>query len=149
VGFEAPPSPFDASGRGGLGVNFMPPVPNIINGQPVDASKIRRSREFRLEPTPSERLLWSRLRAHRLNGFKFRRQQIIDGFIVDFYCHAASLIVEIDGPIHDKQQQADFERDRILAAKGLHIVRFTNNDVDSNLPATLNAIAILCQQRTA
>ena len=62
---------------------------NIVTGQKVSREKLRRAQELRQKMTPAERRLWNQLRANRLGGWHFRRQQIIDGFIVDFYCHKA------------------------------------------------------------
>ncbi|MHC5611987.1 MAG: endonuclease domain-containing protein [Nostoc sp.] len=58
------------------------------------------ARQMRCEATPAEKLLWQKLRDKQLLGFKFRRQQTIDRFIVDFYCNEARLVVEVDGEIH-------------------------------------------------
>jgi very-short-patch-repair endonuclease len=90
--------------------------------------------------TPAESQLWQQLRANRLDDWHFRRQQIIAGFIVDFYCHRARLVVEVDGPIHEDQPEADAERDTILRAHGLTILRFTNRQVMNNMPAVLREI---------
>ena len=90
--------------------------------------------------TPAERRLWQQLRANRLDNWHFRRQQIIAGFIVDFYCHRAKLVIEVDGPIHDKQQEADAEREAILRALGLTVLRFTNRQVMNDMPAVLSNI---------
>jgi very-short-patch-repair endonuclease len=96
--------------------------------------------------TPEERILWRLLRARRLNGMHFRRQQVIDGFIVDFYCHAAGLVVEIDGGIHAEQQEYDAERDRVLSARGLRILRVTNEDVRRDAATVLRRIAAACRE---
>ncbi len=95
---------------------------NIITGQKITQEKLKRAREFRQEMTPAELCLWNRVRANRLGGWHFRRQQIIDGFIVDFYCHKAALVIEVDGPIHWKQKSEDAERDKVLSARGLLIL---------------------------
>ena len=105
------------------------PVRRIIKRQKVDSAKIQRAKDLRRQMTEEERLLWKRLRTHRLAGLHFRRQQIIDGFIVDFYCHTAGFIVEVDGPVHDQQAEYDAERDRILAARDLRILRIRNEEV--------------------
>ena len=68
--------------------------------------------------TKEEALLWQQLRANRLLGIYFRRQQVIEGFIVDFYCHSAGWVLEIDGEIHDHHKEYDEERDHILSSKG-------------------------------
>jgi very-short-patch-repair endonuclease len=94
--------------------------------------------------TPEEKILWQHLRANRLNGLHFRRQQIIDGFIVDFYCHAAGLVIEIDGEIHQRQPEYDAERDKILAARELRILRIRNSEVRDNLEGVLNCISEAC-----
>jgi len=73
--------------------------------------------------TPAERRLWSQLRANRLDGWHFRRQQIIADFIVDFYCHKAGLIIEVDGPIHTQQPIEDDVREKALSEQGLKILR--------------------------
>src|SRR4051812_24317586 len=82
-------------------------------------------REARHEPTPAEDLLWQKLRRRAL-GVQFRRQHPINIFYADFYCSAASLIVELDGPIHDQQVERDADRTAILEALGYTVMRFTN-----------------------
>ncbi len=121
------------------------PARNIVIGQKVKAEKVALAKELRRKMTPAERILWQHLRRNQLEGFHFRRQQVIDGFIVDFYCHAAGLVVEIDGDIHQKQAEYDKERDRILAARGLRILRIPNREVFENLPDVLNRIAEACR----
>ena len=113
---------------------------NIITGQKVTAEKAQRARELRQNMTPAEQRLWQQLRANRLDDWHFRRQQIIDGFIVDFYCNRARLVIEVDGPIHQKQQAADAEREAILRARGLTILRFTNRQVMNDMPTVLQEI---------
>jgi len=113
---------------------------NIVTGQKVSREKLKRARELRQEMTPAEHRLWSQLRANRMAGWHFRRQQIIDGFIVDFYCHKAGLVIEVDGPIHQKQKVEDAERAEVLSARGLRILRFTNREVMNNLRQVLQTI---------
>ena len=72
---------------------------NIIVGQRIQGAKIARAKELRRNPTPAERLLWAHLRRNQLGGYHFRRQQVISGFIVDFYCHRAAVAIEIDGAV--------------------------------------------------
>ena len=116
------------------------PAFRVVVGQRVTEGKVARARQFRREMTAAERVLWQALRAGRLDGLHFRRQQIIDGFIVGFYCHAAALVVEVDGESHLKQPEYDSERDRILAARGLTILRVTNAEVLHELPTVLARI---------
>jgi len=88
---------------------------------------------MRKEPTLAERKLWNELRNKKL-GVKFRRQHLIDQFIVDFYCIELGLIIEVDGGIHKKQQRADLEREQALEALGCSIIRFDNQTVEKELP---------------
>ena len=94
------------------------PIPNIVTGQHIDPGKTQLARELRRRMTPAERILWQFLKAGRLQGWHFRRQQVIDGFIVDSYCHAAGLVLEIDGGVPDQQREYDAERDAVLLARG-------------------------------
>jgi very-short-patch-repair endonuclease len=118
------------------------PVKNIIPGQKVSKKKLQRSRELRREMTPAEKLLWKEIRANKL-GVHFRRQQVIAGFIVDFYCHKVDLVVEVDGDIHDLQQEEDARREKVLREMGLLIVRFRNEDVLKDLPTVVTRIKSL------
>ena len=93
-------------------------VKNIITGQKVTKEKQERARELRRNMTPVEKILWNELRANKL-GVHFRRQQVIAGFIVDFYCHKAALVIEVDGDIHDLQKEEDERREKVLSALGL------------------------------
>jgi len=117
------------------------PIKNIIPGQRVTKEKLERSRELRRDMTPAEKILWRELRANKL-GVHFRRQQVIAGFIVDFYCHSASLVIEVDGSIHDVQEQKenDIEREKALKEMGLRIVRFRNEDISMHLSTVLKRI---------
>ena len=125
-----------------------PPTRNIVVGQRVTEGKVIRAREFRKAMTPAEAVLWKCLRGNRMHGLQFRRQQIIDGFIVDFYCHAMGLIVEVDGPVHDSPDSYDVERGRILSARNLHVMRFSNNAVLSNTEAVLAHISRFIRDRS-
>jgi len=124
------------------------PVRNIVIGQNVKSDKVARAKELRASMTDAEKTLWNALRANRLDGWHFRRQQVIDGFIVDFYCHAAALVIEVDGEIHETQKEADVERDHALTARGFRIQRFTNDEVQKDLPDVLKKIKQLCSTPT-
>src|SRR3990172_6754032 len=89
------------------------PVKNLIPGQRVTKEKLERARELRLEMTPAEKTLWQELRGNKL-GAHFRRQQVIAGFIVDFYCHKADLVIELDGNIHERVEQKESDAERVL-----------------------------------
>jgi very-short-patch-repair endonuclease len=118
------------------------PIKNIIIGQRVTKGKVERSRELRRDMTPAEKTLWQELRANKL-GVHFRRQQIIAGFVVDFYCHKATLVIEVDGGIHNLQQETDALREKVLREMGLTIVRFGNEEVIQDLPTVVVKIRSL------
>jgi very-short-patch-repair endonuclease len=122
------------------------PVSNIVIGQKISRELQERARALRRNMTPAERILWEKLRHNRLNGFQFRRQQIIDTYIVDFYCHSKALIIEVDGDIHDLQQEYDEERDNHLRARGFRILRVSNQDVREELLTVLQKILEACLQ---
>jgi very-short-patch-repair endonuclease len=88
-----------------------------------------RARQLRKNPTEAERLLWRELRLWRIDGFKFRRQQPLGPFIVDFVCLERRLVVEIDGGQHAQQGNYDNQRDGWLRDQGFVVLRFWNHDV--------------------
>jgi len=118
---------------------------HLITGQHISLGLKARAKALRREMTPAESKLWHYLRANRLEGYHFRRQQIIDGYIVDFYCHAADLVVEVDGSIHLEQEAYDKERDAHLRARGLTVLRFYNSDVVREMDTVLEVILHACQ----
>jgi very-short-patch-repair endonuclease len=97
------------------------------------------AKALRQNMTDAEQLLWRHLRAHRLNGQKFRRQQPIGPYVVDFVHLGAKLIVEADGGQHS-QSESDVVRDEWLTSQGFKIMRFWNNDILNNTDAVLTAI---------
>ena len=108
--------------------------------------KFRQARRFRRQMTDSEKLLWSRLRGNRLLGLHFRRQHVIRGFIVDFYCHAAKLVVEIDGRIHEERADADPDRDILLISTGLTVLHLPASMVERRLEEAVQAIEAKCRE---
>ncbi|MCC6158978.1 MAG: DUF559 domain-containing protein [Deltaproteobacteria bacterium] len=104
------------------------------------APKIEMAREFRKNPTDTEDVLWQALRDRQLGGRKFRRQHPVDGYIVDFYCHEARLAVEVDGPIHDGQQEHDELRQEAIEKHGIRFVRLKSEDVELRLTDCLREI---------
>ena len=104
------------------------------------------ARQMRREMTPSEAKLWQCLRNNHLYGLHFRRQQVIDGFIVDFYCREARLVIECDGDVHISQEAYDAERDRIIGLNNLRVLRFTNTRIQQDLPAVLIEIANVARE---
>jgi very-short-patch-repair endonuclease len=100
------------------------------------------SRELRKNQTNAERLLWRHLRTRRFSNFRFRRQQVIGLYIVDFYCSKAKLIIELDGGQHELEEAIlyDQERTAFLNACGCRVIRFWNNDVIKNIFGVLTVI---------
>jgi putative DNA methylase len=109
------------------------------------SSELRRkmtevAREFRKQPTKSEAILWQALRGKKLDGIKFRRQQPVGLFVLDFYNSVYRLVIEVDGVIHESQKEADAARQEMLERLGLNVLRIKAELVEANLPAALHAI---------
>ncbi len=98
------------------------------------------AQDMRRALTPAEAALWARIRNRQLAGLRFRRQHVIDRFIVDFYCAEHKLVAEVDGQIHESQTERDEERDARLVAPDLVVARFSNDDVLSRMDAVLQSI---------
>jgi very-short-patch-repair endonuclease len=114
------------------------------------SSKLRtHARELRKNSTDAERILWSELRDHRLNGIGFRRQVPIKNYIADFACHSAKLVVELDGGQHysDQSEHADAARSAVIEARGFKVLRFSNHDVMTNRVGVLETIAAAVAER--
>ena len=97
-------------------------------------------KKLRASSTIPEKLLWSFIRNRRLDGYKFRRQQRLCGFIVDFVCYEKKLIIELDGEHHAEQEEKDAARTDKLAQYGFRILRFWNRDVLHDVGIVLEAI---------
>jgi very-short-patch-repair endonuclease len=99
------------------------------------------ARHLRQNLTHAELVLWTRLK-DKPNGFKFRRQHPIATYIVDFYCHAGKLVVEVDGPIHAEETNAnnDLQKDEELKKMGLTVLRFSNGDILNDVEDVVIAI---------
>ena len=100
-----------------------------------------RARELRRNPTEAERLLWQKLRFWQVDDCKFRRQQPLGCYIIDFVCLQKRLIVEVDGGQHAQQPDYDNDRDGWLRDQGFTILRFWNNDVLKNIDGVMETIA--------
>ena len=100
------------------------------------------AKRLRGEQTLLEDLLWRELRGRRLGKWKFRRQAPLEGYVVDFLCPAARLVVEADGPHHDKPEQRakDAERDAALRAHGFRVLRFSGELILSDLSRVVREI---------
>lgn len=99
-----------------------------------------RARVLRKNSTEAEKVLWGQLRFWQVDGYKFRRQQPLDKYIVDFICFEKRLIIELDGGQHAEQLRYDSERDGWLRDQGFFVLRFWNNDVLQNLSSVKDVI---------
>lgn len=97
--------------------------------------------------TPPEKLIWENVRKKSL-GVEFHRQVPILNYIVDFYCHEIGLVIEIDGSIHDYNFIEDAERQGKMEKNGLHFLRFTNDEVLSNMEAIKDTIQNYIKENT-
>lgn len=97
------------------------------------------AKKMRYDPTEAEKILWEELK-HFDKDNKFRRQHIIDKFIVDFCCVNKKLIIEVDGKIHEQQPGRDKEREQILKNHEFSVLRFSNDEVINNLETVMNKI---------
>ena len=100
-----------------------------------DLAKKNRKRQ-----TPAEYKLWGILRNRQIMDLKFRRQQAIGEYIVDFCCYEKKLIIELDGSQHLEQQFADVKRTKMLEQSGFQVIRFFNNDVLNDIDGVLEYI---------
>jgi very-short-patch-repair endonuclease len=98
------------------------------------------ARAIRQYPTRAEDILWRSLRSSRFQGAKFQRQAPIDRYVVDFYCHAAKLVVELDGKQHEWFADYDAGRTEILERLGMRVIRFANEEVCDDLDTVLARI---------
>jgi very-short-patch-repair endonuclease len=110
------------------------------------ADKIRFAQELRAHQTGAEEALWTRLRGRRLGGWRWRRQHIVAGYIVDFYCPALHLAVEVDGEIHAAQAEQDELRDRGLRALGCNVLRVSDREVLAGTDDVVKRVLTLCRQ---
>jgi very-short-patch-repair endonuclease len=104
------------------------------------------AKRLRSDSTEAEQRLWYHLRAKRLNGLKFKRQQPIGGYIVDFCCFEPPLVVEVDGGQHATDYLADRERSAFLRGRGFEVIRFWNSEVLSETEAVLERIVEKVQE---
>jgi len=100
------------------------------------------SRHLRQAQTEAERRVWFELRDRRFMGLKFRRQHPVAGFVTDFSCFEAKIIVELDGGQHNLEpaKEQDNQRTKILQSQGYRVIRFGNNDILSNMNGCLEEL---------
>src|SRR5206468_9307636 len=94
------------------------------------AERFARARELRDNPTPAERHAWTLLRNRGILGLKFRRQHVLHGFIVDFYCPSERIVIELEGNVHDTEAQRGYDQARtgFLQGAGYRVIRVRNRD---------------------
>lgn len=108
---------------------------------------VSHARALRRRMTDAETHLWRALRAQQLCGAKFRRQVPFGPYILDFACHAARLVIEVDGGQH-AESASDIKRDRYIEASGYRVLRFWNNDVLANLDGVLETVRTVLVERS-
>src|SRR5690554_5904621 len=125
-------------------------VPNYMTGGNNAHLLINDAKRMRKEPTEAENVLWQELRNHN-TGDKFRRQHLIDDFIVDFVCLSKKLVIEVDGGYHLTEEQKEYDEQRtiILNNKGFSVIRFTNEEVLGNLQNVIQKIKLELDAITA
>ncbi|MBQ9395098.1 MAG: DUF559 domain-containing protein, partial [Proteobacteria bacterium] len=126
----------------GEGNGFAIAHPNIIKLNKIDSNKLELARQFRKEPTPKEHEVWQWLRNRNMLDLKWRRQQIIDGFIADFYCDELRIALEIDGDVHLSEEQMEYDkyRDYVFENKGIKTIRVSNDDCNyENIKKTIES----------
>jgi len=123
------------------GVDELQYLPRVLECADKELYKILKlkAQELRYNPTKAEKILWEKLKQSSL-GVKFRRQHIINRYIVDFYCLEISLVIELDGEIHEYQQEEDKLREEILESLGCKILRFKNDEIYNDLEVVLQKI---------
>ena len=151
----ASPSPLEGEGRGGGYDNPAsakegpPPPAPLPQGEGEGVAKaahgygekaLAHAQELRKNPTDAEKKLWLQLRDQQVEGCKFRRQQPIGKYIVDFFCSEKGLIVELDGGQHVEQAEYDKKRTAFLESCGYRVLRVWNHDVLGNMEGVYGAI---------
>jgi very-short-patch-repair endonuclease len=107
------------------------------------------ARYLRKNATRCERILWRHLRSRNFAGYKFRRQHPIDPYVLDFYCPALKLAIELDGSGHgySLREKRDQIREQFLARQGIAVVRFWNHQIQGELDSVLQAIWFAIENR--
>jgi very-short-patch-repair endonuclease len=113
--------------------------------------RISKARDLRRRQTKAEKILWDQVKNRQLGGFKIRRQQILNEFIIDFYCTDKRLCIEVDGPYHNDPviKAKDKRRDEDLVEHGFSVLRFKNDEVIFDLHRVLTTILSTLQNLTS
>lgn len=105
------------------------------------------ARTLRQDQTKAEKIVWELLRKRKFKNLKFRRQHVIEGFVVDFYCHEFRLGIEVDGGIHLKRKDYDRLRQAVIEAEGIKVVRIQNSEVIGNRKRALKRLEEIIDYR--
>ncbi len=114
---------------------------SMITEQKVNPAKVKFSKRLRSHMTKSEEILWQRLRRSQVEGVHFRRQQVLFGFIADFYSHSKRLVIEVDGKIHNERVKEDKKRETVFLDNGITVIRFKNEEVETQIDKVLQKIS--------
>lgn len=106
----------------------------------------QKARQLRNKMTSAEKSLWERLKGKQICNARFRRQHPVSEYIVDFYCHAAKLVVELDGKFHLKSKEYDKERTIKLNEFNLKVIRFSNNEIENNIEEVITQITSIVKK---
>ncbi len=120
--------------------------PDRIRGTSQEVWQAARS--LRLRMTPAEERLWSALQNKQVLGMRFRRQHAVGRYVLDFYCPACKLAIELDGSVHDDRQEEDAIRTQEIERYGYQVIRFRNEEVMQNLEKVVQQIAEVLRQRS-
>jgi very-short-patch-repair endonuclease len=112
-------------------------------GKEVRSGIIKIAKTLRKRPTDAERLLWKHLRTKQIEGLKFRRQEPIGNYVVDFVCFESYVIIEVDGGQHAASEK-DSVRDAWFRSQGFKVLRFWNHDVLLNIGGILEVVRATC-----
>ena len=118
----------------------------VIRNQKTNPKKLELAREFRKNPTESEDAVWQMLRNRQIKNLKWRRQQVIFGYIADFYCAELKVVLEIDGAVHKKEKVKEYDefRTSVFESKGIRVFRLKNEDCDKQHLTELIENIITC-----
>ncbi len=123
-----PQPPLHRSGEGEEPTGYR----GVIRNQKINPKKLELAREFRKNPTESEDAVWQMLRNRQIKNLKWRRQQVICGYIADFYCAELKVVLEIDGSVHENEDVKAYDefRTSVFESKGIRVFRLKNEDCD-------------------
>ena len=118
----------------------------FYNAKPIIFERAKAMRE---NMTRAEKAVWDLLKEKKVLGLRFKPQHPIDIFIADFYCHPLKLVVEIDGGVHISEDQIEYDigREAELDRFGIKVIRYTNEEVETDITHVQNEIELICKER--